>query len=143
MIINSQKRSFGIGSKVSLFTLGTMRAAESSKKMYEIIKFAHFAGINHIETAPSYGKAEIFIGEALDKLYKSEQISKKNWVITSKVLPKGNLKELKENFKNSLKNLNLERINNLAIHGLNLLEHLEWVFEGDGQKFIKWLSIVQ
>jgi len=33
MIINSQKRSFGKGEKVSLFTLGTMRATESLEKM--------------------------------------------------------------------------------------------------------------
>ena len=55
MIINSQKRSFGKGAKVSLFTLGTMRATESLEKMHNIIKSAHHVGINHIETAPSYG----------------------------------------------------------------------------------------
>jgi len=37
MIINSQKRSFGRGKKVSLFTLGTMRATERLEKMYSII----------------------------------------------------------------------------------------------------------
>ena len=57
MIINSQKRSFGRGAKVSLFTLGTMRATESLEKMYSIIKNAYYAGINHIETAPSYSNA--------------------------------------------------------------------------------------
>ena len=55
MINNSQKRSFGKGAKVSLFTLGTMRATESLEKMYSIIKNAYYVGINHIETAPSYG----------------------------------------------------------------------------------------
>ena len=50
MIINSQKRSFGRGAKVSLFTLGTMRATESLEKMHSIIKNAYYAGINHIET---------------------------------------------------------------------------------------------
>ena len=48
MIINSQKRSFGRGAKVSLFTLGTMRATESLEKMHGIIKNAHLVGINHI-----------------------------------------------------------------------------------------------
>ena len=36
-------------------------------------------------------------------------------------------------------NLNVKKINNLAIHGLNLFEHLEWVLEGEGRKFINWL----
>ena len=139
MIIDSQKRTFGIGPKVSVFTLGTMRAAESAIKMYDIIKLAHLAGINHIETAPSYGKAEIFIGEALNKLNQFKIVNKENWVITTKVLPKGNVKELKERFFDSLTNLNVKRINNLAIHGLNLIEHLEWILEGEGRKFTNWL----
>ena len=64
MIINSQKRSFGKKSKVSLFTLGTMRATESFDKMYKMTKYAYYSGINHIETASSYGDAEILIGKA-------------------------------------------------------------------------------
>jgi len=139
VIINSQKRSFGKGPKVSVFTLGTMRSAESAIRMYDIIKLAHHAGINHLETAPSYGRAEIFVGEALDKLDQCEKISKKNWVITTKILPNGNFKELKEKFFDSLINLNIKKINNLAIHGLNLFEHLEWVLQGEGRKFINWL----
>ncbi len=139
MTINSQKRSFGKDSKVSLFTLGTMRATESIDKMYETIKNAHFAGINHIETAASYGKAEILIGESLKKLETSEKISRKEWIITTKVLPKGNLNYLKNNFHNSLKNLKLKKINNLAIHGINLEEHLDWVLTGEGKKFLEWV----
>ena len=139
MIINSQKRSFGKRSKVSLFTLGTMRATESFDKMFSIIKNAHFAGINHIETAASYGDAEILIGNALEKLEVEDKVSKKNWIITTKVLPKGNFDYLKINFENSLKNLKLKKINNLAIHGLNLNQHLDWVLFGEGNKFIKWI----
>ena len=139
MIINSHKRSFGNGPKVSAFTLGTMRSVDNAIRMYDIIKLAHRAGINHLETAPSYGRAELFIGEALDKLDQCEKVSKENWVITTKVLPKGNFNELKEKFFDSLINLNIKRINNLAIHGLNLFEHLEWVLQGEGRKFINWL----
>ena len=68
MSINSQKRSFGRGAKVSLFTLGTMRATESLEKMYSIIKNAYYVGINHIETAASYGDAELLIGNSIKKL---------------------------------------------------------------------------
>ena len=58
MIAHSKKRSFGKGCDVSLFTLGTMRATENLDKMYKLIKIAHHTGINHIETASAYGKAE-------------------------------------------------------------------------------------
>jgi len=139
MIINSQKRSFGKGAQVSLFTLGTMRGTESLEKMYSIIKNAYFVGINHIETAPSYGDAESLVGKSIKKLAREENISEKNWVITTKVLPKGDFKFLKNNFINSLKKLNLKKIHNLAIHGLNLKEHLDWVLEGEGEKFISWI----
>ena len=139
MIINSRKRLFGTRSKVSLFTLGTMRSTESLEKMYSIIKNAYNVGINHIETAASYGDAELLIGQALKKLEIEDKISKKNWIITTKVLPKGDLNYLRNNLENSLKNLKLRKINNLAIHGINLNEHLEWVLFGEGKKFIKWL----
>ena len=139
MIINSQKRSFGKGSKVSLFTLGTMRSTESLEKMYDIIKNAYYSGINHIETASSYGNAEILIGKALKELEKVEKIEKEKWIITSKILPKGDFNYLKNNFKNSLKNLKLKRINNFAIHGLNLNQHLDWIYFGEGKKFLNWI----
>ena len=99
MIINSQKRSFGKGAKVSLFTLGTMRSTESLEKMCSVIKNAYYVGINHIETASSYGDAESLIGNSIKKLAKEENINEKNWVITTKVLPKGDFEFLKNNFK--------------------------------------------
>ena len=139
MTINSQKRSFGKGAKVSLFTLGTMRALESSEQMYQILKQSNFAGINHIETAPSYGNAEKFIGQALNKLEKIDGIKKDKWVITSKILPEGNFRYLKRKFLDSLKDLNLKRINNLAIHGINLHKHLEWSINGEGKEFLNWV----
>ena len=142
MITISQKRDFGIGPKISSFTLGTMRASESSDQMYEMIKNAYISGINHLETSSSYGKAEIFIGEALNKLEKVDKISKANWVITTKILPNGNFKILREKLHNSLLNLNIKRINNLAIHGINLNEHLDWVLKGEGKKFINWIKEV-
>ena len=58
MNINSQKRFFGKKCKVSLFTLGTMRATENFEKMYNIIKNAHNVGINHIETEPPTTQGE-------------------------------------------------------------------------------------
>jgi len=116
-----------------------MRATESLEKMYGIIKNAHYVGINHIETAPSYGNAESLIGNSIKKLEREENIKEKHWVITTKILPKGDFEFLKNNFKNSLKNLNRERINNLAIHGLNLEKHLDWVQAGEGKKFISWV----
>ena len=139
MMINSKKRSFGKNCNVSLFTLGTMRATENLDKMYRLIKSAHYTGINHLETAASYGKAEILIGKALKMLETSENVLRNEWIITTKVLPKGDFNYLKNNFENSLKNLKLKKIHNLAIHGINLDEHLDWVLNGEGGVFLKWV----
>ena len=132
MIISSYKRSFGKTSKVSLFTLGTMRATESLEKMYTLIKKAHQVGINHIETAASYGDAEILVGRALKKLESSDNISKEDWIITTKVLPKGDFISLKIILKFS-SNLKLKKIDNLAIHGINLKNHLNWALFEKGK----------
>ena len=138
VILHSKKRNFGKRCKVSCFTLGTMRATTHPEEMYEMIEAAYNSGINHIETAQSYGNAEKYVGNALDRLEIKKKISKNEWVITTKILPKGDLKDLKSSLLRSLKNLNLTKINNLAIHGINLEEHLDWVLKGQGKKFIQW-----
>ena len=77
-------RAFGSGRPVSLFTLGTMRALNSAEQMAEVLDAAEEAGINHLETAPAYGPAERFLGEALRQ---NSSTGSDHWVITSKLLP--------------------------------------------------------
>ena len=59
-----------------------MRATTSPQQMAEVLAAARAAGINHIETAPAYGPAEAFLGQALSQWRGSEPL-----VITSKLLP--------------------------------------------------------
>lgn len=131
-------RPFGNGPKVSIFTLGTMRAINSSDQMYAVLKASSQAGINHIETSPAYGAAEKFLGKALKRIKQESLDPKGGWIITSKLLPGVSLKKSKENLQTILKNLGLEKIDNLAIHGLNTQEHLEWSLHGEGSEFLKW-----
>ena len=130
------RRSFGNGPKVSLFTLGTMRAVNSQDQMLEIMRGAYDAGINHIETAPSYGHAEKYIGNILNN--NKIRTPDDGWVITTKIIPNGDIDNLKVQLKNSLKNLKVKKIDNLAIHGINNFEHLKWSLRGDGSKLIEW-----
>ena len=58
------RRAFGTGPAVSLFTLGTMRALQDRAQMVAVLRAAHAAGINHLETAPAYGPAETIVGQA-------------------------------------------------------------------------------
>ncbi len=115
-----------------------MRAIDSTDQMYAVVKAAHMAGINHLETAPVYGSAENFLGEALKRLQRNKIAPINRWVITSKLLPGLSLKEGKNHLKLILERLNLKRIDNLAVHGLNLQEHLDWTLKGEGAALLKW-----
>ena len=132
------RNQFGIGPEVSLFTLGTMRAIESIEQMYLVIKEACLVGINHIETAPAYGPAEFFLGESLKRLNTNGIRPEGDWIITSKILPSIEFSSGKKQIKGILKRLGIRRIDNLAIHGLNVPTHLTWALSGEGAKLIRW-----
>ena len=65
---NRLRRPYGAGPAVSAFSLGTMRALGSPAQMEAVLRAALAAGINHLETAPAYGPAETFLGQALAAL---------------------------------------------------------------------------
>ena len=72
MLRTIQARTILIRSETSIrdrtagepFTLGTMRALGSVDQMHAVLQAAVLAGINHLETAPAYGPAEEFLGQA-------------------------------------------------------------------------------
>ena len=132
------RRTFGQGPNVSLFTLGTMRSINSIDQMYAVVKTAVLTGINHIETAPAYGPAETFLGESLKRLHQEAVEPTDGWVITSKLLPGLSLEGGKKHLRSILSRLGLKRIDNLAVHGLNLKEHLEWALTGEGAELLHW-----
>ena len=134
-----QQLSFGDGPPVSLFTLGTMRALQAPDQMLMVLRAAHAAGVNHLETAPAYGPAESFLGEALTQLHSEGiQPAGHGWVVTSKLLPGLSLDEGRAALRGSLERLGIERLDNLAIHGLNLDSHLNWALHGEGARLIDW-----
>ncbi len=133
------RRTFGCnGPSVSVFTLGTMRALNSSEQMYKVVKAAVLAGINHLETAPAYGPAEKFLGSTLRRLKAEGKEPREGWVITSKLLPGLTFSEGKKQIKCILNRLGIPKIDNLAVHGLNLKEHLDWASKGEGADILKW-----
>ena len=123
---------------MSLFTLGTMRALASVAQMGDVLAAALAAGINHIETAPAYGPAERFLGQVLGQLEGSDSSGRAGLVITSKILPGPALEQAKDQLRASLDRLGLARLDNLAVHGLNLPEHLDWALRGPGSDLLAW-----
>jgi len=132
------RRPFGKGPAVSIFTLGTMRALGSKEQMYGVVEAALSAGINHIETAPAYGPAEIFLEAALKQLKHKRIEPPGGWIITSKLLPGVRLAEGKQQLLKMLDRLGLPRINNLAVHGLNQHAHFDWAVKDDGAELLQW-----
>jgi hypothetical protein len=120
---------------VSLFTLGTMRAVQSAEQMMQVLEAAADTGINHLETAPAYGPAEAFVGVALRHQCRSPE---GGWVITSKLLPGLTLIEGQHQLDGMLSRLNCSRLDNLAVHGINRQDHLDWALSGDGAALLDW-----
>lgn len=132
------RRPFGDGPPVSLFSLGTMRAVDSPAQMETVLAAALRVGINHIETAPAYGPAERFLGQALARLQQRDPAARASLVVTSKLLPGPSLPEGQERLKAVLERLGLERLDNLAVHGLNTTEDLVWSLQGPGSDLLRW-----
>ncbi|MCP9807843.1 aldo/keto reductase [Cyanobium sp. HWJ4-Hawea] len=115
-----------------------MRALGSADQMGAVLRAALDAGINHLETAPAYGPAESFLGDALAKLRREQAEPHGGWLITSKVLPGCDLASGQQQLRASLGRLGIGQLTNLAVHGLNLPEHLEWALNGDGALLLRW-----
>ncbi|MAR06493.1 MAG: aldo/keto reductase [Cyanobium sp. NAT70] len=117
-----------------------MRALGSAEQMTAVLRAAALAGINHLETAPAYGPAERFLGEAISTLRQQGLTPPGDWVITSKLLPGLELAHGQRQLIAILKRLGLERLDNLAVHGINCAEHLAWAVHGDGSALLDWAT---
>ena len=103
-----------------------MRYLASEENAVQTIQQAIDMGINHIETAIGYGNSENYIGTALlSGLWQRSQL-----YITTKISPIKGFELIDSWLDQSLKNLNIDYIDCLAIHGINTWEHLEITDDG-------------
>lgn len=70
-------------------------------------------GINHIETARGYGTSELQLGRILPSLPRDQII------VQTKISPSQDPKEFRRKFDLSLRNLRLDYVDLLGIHGIN------------------------
>ena len=134
------ERDYGTGPPVSVFTLGTMRALGSAAQMDAVLRAALATGINHLETAPAYGPAESFLGQALAGLAAEGLGPEGGWRITSKLLPGAALQSGQAQLRAILQRLGVAQLTTLAVHGLNRPEHLQWATRGPGAELLAWAS---
>ena len=115
-----------------------MRALGDATQLAAVLEAALAAGINHLETAPAYGPAETFLGQALTDLDRRDPAARAGLLITSKLLPQGSLAEGQAQLRACLARLGTTRLDNLAVHGLNTPEHLAWSLRGPGRELLAW-----
>ncbi len=83
-------------------------------------------GINHIETARGYGSSEMQLGCVLPTFRRD------NIIVQTKVAPHEKPEDFSRTFLKSLKNLRLDYVDLLALHGINHRPFLDWALRRDG-----------
>jgi len=117
--------------KMPVLSLGGMRFQKSwdelkfseislqdQRNLETILTLANKFGFNHIETAKYYGTSEVQLGMGFKNINKIPKI------IQTKIPPNRNPKLFESELLNSFEKLQVKKIDLLAIHGINTLEHL-------------------
>ena len=113
---------------LSVFSLGTMRCCHSQSELLATVQQAISLGINHLETARSYGKSEQYLGAALQQL----SLEREKIFLTTKLPPTPNAEQMDEWLNQSLSCLQVDYLDCLAIHGINTWQHFAWIQQPDG-----------
>lgn len=85
----------------------------SQTNMEAIVRSALGHGVNHFETAHAYGSSERQLGRILPRLPRREII------VQTKVQPSADPGRFEADFLKSLQRLQIDRVDLLALHGIN------------------------
>lgn len=100
---------------------------KNQENLEATIHYALEHGINHIETARGYGSSEMQLGWVLPKL------DRKKLLVQTKIHPWDSKdKTFTQIFDQSMKNLQLDYVDFLSIHGMNTPEFVEDVLKKGG-----------
>lgn len=99
---------------------------DNQQNLEATIRRAIEVGINHIETARGYGTSEVQLGRILPTLDREQLI------VQTKVNPNENHREFQRKFEQSLRNLKLDYVDLLALHGINNAEILHHSIRSGG-----------
>ena len=99
---------------------------EDQIKVESILNLANQYGFDHIETARHYGTSELQLGKAFKSLGKIPRI------VQTKIPPNQNVKKFEQELVTSFENLGVNKIDLVAIHGINTRNHLIQASKPDG-----------
>ena len=100
--------------------------AENQANLEATIHRAVELGINHIETARGYGSSEMQLGPVL------KQFPREKLILQTKVAPRASTQEFLETFETSMNYLQQDRVDLLALHGINNRELLKYSLQKGG-----------
>jgi predicted aldo/keto reductase-like oxidoreductase len=100
--------------------------AESQANLEACIHRSLELGIHHIETARGYGTSEVQLGRILPSLPRDKMI------VQTKVMPTADPKEFLDTFDFSMRNLRLDHVDLLGIHGINSDELFDFTMRKGG-----------
>ena len=122
-----------------VLSLGGMRFQQSWKDLepqeinnqqqdilQQTIQYASQKGLHHIETARHYGTSELQIGWSLP------QIDDPKRILQTKIPPNNDPSIFEKELELSFRRLGSSKIDLLAIHGINLPEHLDMTIRPNG-----------
>ncbi len=125
--------------QIPVLSLGGMRFQQSWKELNpqeinsqqqdiltKTIKYASQKGMHHIETARHYGTSELQIGWAL------KQIDDPKRIVQTKIPPNNDPSIFEQELDLSFRRLGVKKIDLVAIHGINLPEHLDMTIRPNG-----------
>lgn len=111
---------------LSVFSLGTMRLA--APQFRQTVERAIALGVNHLETARGYGERESYLGQTLRELAVPQQ----QIYLTTKLPPTPDREQMSGWIDESLRRMQVDYIDCLALHGINTWEHLQWATDSNG-----------
>ena len=100
--------------------------AASQDNLRAVLEKARRHGLHHMETARHYGTSERQLGWLL------EQVDDPARILQTKVPPQSDPAAFEADLATSFERLGVERVDLLAIHGINLSEHLEHTLRPGG-----------
>ena len=98
----------------------------SQQTVKSTLERAVTCGLHHVETARHYGSSERQIGWALPTARDPQRI------LQTKVPPRDDPAAFEQELEMSVARLGVQRLDLLAIHGINLPEHLDWTVRPGG-----------
>lgn len=97
---------------------------ENQKNLEDCIRRAVECGIYHIETARGYGTSEVQLGRILPSF------PRERLIVQTKIAPQENKEAFLNIFEKSLRNLQLDHVDLLGIHGVNTQALLDLALHG-------------